>query len=190
LSIARQLVEMHGGTIAASSEGINKGATFTVNLPVMLAHRAAEPPAGIQPALDSTYLSDLTGIRVLAVDDDPDALTMVCDILETAGAVVSTANSAEAALARLETEEPQVLVADLGMPHVDGFQLITRIRQSARPLIRSVPAAALTAYARSGERAKALRAGFQMHLSKPINPAELVDAVRALSRTRTHDSGA
>jgi len=190
LSIARQLVEMHGGSITGHSEGADKGATFTVKLPVMLAHREADPDSGIPRPLDPTYLSDLTGIRVLAVDDDADALAMVCDILEAAGAVVSTANSAKAALARLETEQPQVIVADLGMPHVDGFELITRIRESARPAIRGVPAAALTAYARSDERARALRAGFQMHLSKPINPVELVDAVRALSRTRADESGA
>ena len=189
LSIARQLAEMHGGSITADSEGVDKGATFRVKLPVMLAHRVSEPAAGVPLPLDPTYLSDLTGIRVLAVDDDADALAMVCDILETAGAIVSTANSAESALARLETEQPQVLVADLGMPRVDGFQLIARIRQSARPSIRGIPAAALTAYARSGERAKALRAGFQMHLSKPISPVELVDAVRALSRTHMGDSG-
>jgi PAS domain S-box-containing protein len=190
LSITRQLIEMHGGTITGESEGVNKGATFTVKLPVMLAHHAGTDPTETMPLpAGTTYLSDLTGITVLAVDDDDDALAMVRDILEAAGAEVTTAKSAEMALAQLRTDRPDVLVADLGMPRVDGFQLIAQVRQNGDAAIRSVPAAALTAYARSDDRARALRAGFQMHLAKPINPVELVDAVRTLSRTRTGEPG-
>ena len=127
----------------------------------------------------------LDGIRVMVVDDDDDALRLVRDILESAGAHVLTAASAEAALERLQSERPQVLISDLGMPDMDGFQFIKHIRQLADTVLRGIPAAALTAYARSGDRAKSLRAGFEMHLSKPIEPAELVAAVGALSRRQS-----
>ncbi len=103
-------------------------------------------------------------------------------MLEAAGARVSTSATAEDAIRILEAELPQVLVADLGMPRVDGFQLIERIRGHRSPLVRHVPAAALTAYARSDDRVRALRAGFQIHLAKPIDPAELITAVGALAR--------
>jgi CheY-like chemotaxis protein len=126
--------------------------------------------------------SDLEGIRVLAVDDDEDSLYLVREILESAGADVTTVTSAGAALDRLSSGRPDVLVADLGMPDMDGFQLIKEIRQLTDPLLRRVPAAALTAYARSTDRARALRSGFEMHLAKPIDPAELVAAVGSLAR--------
>jgi CheY-like chemotaxis protein len=119
---------------------------------------------------------------VLAVDDDPDAVTLVADLLQAAGARVSTASSADDALRVIEAEVPQVIVSDLGMPRVDGFQLIERIRGHRDPLVRHLPAAALTAYARSDDRVKALRAGFQIHLAKPIDPTELVTAVAALAK--------
>ena len=121
-------------------------------------------------------------MHVLAVDDDLDAVTLVAELLETAGARVTTASSAEDALRVLETELPDVILTDLGMPQVDGFQLIERIKGHRNPLVRHVPAAALTAYARSDDRVKALRAGFHIHLAKPIDPAELVAAVAALAQ--------
>jgi CheY-like chemotaxis protein len=117
----------------------------------------------------------------MAVDDDPDAVTLVAELLEAAGARVSTAASAEEALRIMDDEPPQVLVTDLGMPRVDGFQLIERVRGHHNPLVRRVPAAALTAYARSEDRVKALRSGFQIHLAKPIDPSELVTAVAAIA---------
>ena len=187
LSIARQLAEMHGGTIDAASGGPGQGSTFTLKLPLMIVHSISREDserghsrasAGTQPI----PLGDLSGVRVVAVDDDGDAVTLVAELLEAAGAQVSTAASADAALRLMETEPPQVLVTDLGMPQVDGFQLIERVRAHHNPLVRRVPAAALTAYARSEDRVKALRAGFQIHLAKPIDPTELVTAVAALAR--------
>ena len=118
----------------------------------------------------------------MVVDDDEDALALVRDILEAAGAEVVTAASAAGALERLERDRPQVLISDLGMPDMDGFQFIKQIRQLTDMGLRRIPAAALTAYARSGDRAKSLRAGYEMHLSKPVEPSELVAAVGALSR--------
>src|SRR5207302_10320921 len=124
--------------------------------------------------------ASLGGIRVLAVDDDADARAMVREMLEAAGAQVTTVDSAKSALEEIARARPDALLADLGMPGMDGFELITRVRHSADTEIRHVPAAALTAYARSEDRTKALRSGFQIHLAKPIDPAELVAAVASL----------
>ncbi|HXI30911.1 MAG TPA: ATP-binding protein, partial [Vicinamibacterales bacterium] len=188
LGIARQLVEMHGGTIHASSEGRGKGAAFIVRLPTLAAVQAdrrlssADPPS--RAVFGGVEASNLRGVRVLAVDDEPDALTLITEILEAAGAHVSIAHSATEALGAIQLACPDVLVADLGMPRVDGFELIARIRQSSDRCVREIPAAALTAYARSEDRARAIRSGFQIHLAKPIDPAALIAAiVRLTDRT-------
>ncbi len=187
LSIVQQLVELHGGTVTAASDGPGKGATFRVTLPVVSSELVAGTQGGFARS-DAQHLAsvlpDLSGLRVLAIDDEPDALAMVRDILEARGALVTTATSADGALEALAAAPPDVVVADLAMPHVDGFALIARIRQSADPAIANVPAAALTAFARSDDRQRAVRAGYQVHLSKPIDPAELIATVRALSRRR------
>jgi CheY-like chemotaxis protein len=125
---------------------------------------------------------DLEGVHVLAVDDEADALTLVSELLRTAGATVTTARSAAEAMAHLQSAAPHVLLADIGMPQLDGFQFLEQVRQHPNVAVRRVPAAALTAYARSEDRVRALRAGFQMHLAKPIDPAELVATVAALSK--------
>lgn len=186
LSIARQLAEMHGGTIEAASGGLGQGATFTVKLPLMIVHPSHEESARVYPrtiaGVQSIPRGDLRNVHVLAIDDDPDAVTLVAELLAAVGARVSTASSADDAIRLLEAELPDVIVTDLGMPRVDGFQLIERIRGHRNPLVRHVPAAALTAYARSEDRVKALRAGFQIHLAKPIDPTELVTAVAALAK--------
>jgi signal transduction histidine kinase/ActR/RegA family two-component response regulator len=186
LSIARQLAEMHGGTIEAASGGLRQGSTFTLKVPLMIVHPvAADETARIHPrgpgSSQPIPFGDLRGVHVMAVDDDPDAVTLVAELLEAAGARVSTAASAEEALRIMDDEPPQVLVTDLGMPRVDGFQLIERVRGHHNPLVRRVPAAALTAYARSEDRVKALRSGFQIHLAKPIDPNALVTAVAAIA---------
>ena len=189
LAIARQIVELHGGTIHASSGGEGKGATFRVELPVMIVHSAvvvgAEPRVHPRTEVRVTPMNDhaLSDVRVLAVDDDADALTLVREILETAGAQVFTAASAPAALAVLEEQSPDVLISDLGMPGMDGFELIQRVRTLTNEK-KDIPAAALTAYALSEDRARALRTGFEMHLAKPIDPSELVAAVASLARRR------
>jgi CheY-like chemotaxis protein len=124
----------------------------------------------------------LDGVRILVVDDDRDALALVREILEATGAVVTTADSGHAALDKLQRVRPDVLIADLGMPHMNGFELIDRIRHSEDSYIRAIPAAAFTAFARSEDRAKALRSGFEMHLAKPIEPGELMAAAAVLAR--------
>ena len=132
-------------------------------------------------------LARLDGIHVLAVDDEEDSLTLLREILETAGAQVTTVTSGQEALDAVEKIAPRVVIADIGMPGTDGFELIRRIRQWPERSIREVPAAALTAYARSEDRQRALRSGFQVHLAKPIDPGELVVAVAAIARRQHLD---
>ena len=119
---------------------------------------------------------------MLAIDDEEDALTLLRVVLETAGADVTTWLLAATALEQIEALRPDVLIVDLGMPEMDGFELIARIRASTNPAVRDVPAAALTAFARSEDRTKALRSGFEMHLAKPVDPGELVASVATLVR--------
>jgi CheY-like chemotaxis protein len=177
---------MHGGTVDASSEGEGKGATFHVRLPLMIVHPDALNPRREHPQTERrealTGLGNLTGIHVLAIDDEEDALTLLRVVLEAAGAEVTAFASPLIALERISEVRPHVLVVDLGMPAIDGFELIRRIRNSTDPRVRSVPAAALTAFARSEDRTKALQSGFEMHLSKPVDPGELVASVATLAR--------
>jgi PAS domain S-box-containing protein len=186
LAIVRHIVEMHGGTVEASSAGEGEGATFRVRLPLMIVHsdaleaRREHPRTAGREAL--TGLADLTGIHVFAIDDEEDALNLLRVVLEAAGAEVTTLGSPLTALERIEEVKPHVLVVDLGMPGMDGFELITRIRKSSNAAVRSLPAAALTAFARSEDRTKALRSGFEMHLAKPVDPGELVASVATLAR--------
>ena len=184
LAITRHLVELHGGTIEATSDGVGKGSTFHVSLPVMIVHgtgTSATPPAPQDRANPVSSIPNLRGVRILVVDDDGDALALLREILESTGAQVTTVDSAKAALQSVEMARPDVLIADLGMPDMDGFELISQLRRARNTNIRDVPAAALTAYARSEDRAKALRSGFQMHLAKPIDPGELMAAVASLA---------
>ena len=189
LSIARHLTELHGGTIEAASGGLGQGATFRLKMPLMIIHPVRERTTRVHPRSPSRASAigagDLEKVHILAVDDDADALALVAELLEAAGARVSTARSAEDALRQVSSEAPNVLIADLGMPHVDGFQLIERLRRHRDPRVRAIPAAALTAYARSDDRVKALRAGFQIHLAKPIDPGELVATIAALAKRFT-----
>jgi PAS domain S-box-containing protein len=183
LAISRQLVEMHGGTITGTSGGVGAGATFTVSLPVVAEERAAPTVVNTVHTSRSAPrpVPNLHGVDVLVVDDDADALSMARDILEVSGARIETMNSASQALTAMHAHCPDVLVADLGMPGMDGFELIATVRRNSDPKLRNVPAAALTAYARSEDRARALRSGFNIHLAKPIEPADLIAAVVTLS---------
>jgi PAS domain S-box-containing protein len=186
LAIVHHIVEMHGGTVQASSAGEGQGSTFSVRLPLMIVRpdaleaRREHPRTERREAL--TGLADLQGIHVLAIDDEEDALTLLRVVLEAAGARVTTVSSSLAAIARIAEVTPHVLVVDLGMPEMDGFELIARIRKSEDAAIRNLPAAALTAFARSEDRTKALRSGFEMHLAKPVDPGELVASVATLAR--------
>ena len=187
LAIVRHIVEMHGGTVDASSAG--EGQRRDVPRAAAADDRASgrrcetrreHPRTERREAL--TGLGDLEGIHVLAIDDEEDALTLLRVVLEAAGAEVTTLSSPPTALERIADVKPHVLVVDLGMPEMDGFELITRIRKSTNAAIRNLPAAALTAFARSEDRTKALRSGFEMHLAKPVDPGELVASVATLAR--------
>ena len=185
LAIARHLLELHGGTISAASAGAGRGATFTVTLPLMVVH--AEPGAAAErrhpTAVESLpYESGpaLDGLRVLIVDDEPDTREMLEAVLSARGAAVVTVASAGEALGALGRETFDVLVSDIGMPGEDGYELIRRVR-ALGPGRGSVPAAALTAYARDDDRIRALLAGFQIHIPKPVNPAELAAVIATLA---------
>ena len=177
LTIVRHLVELHGGTVRAHSEGRGKGATFTVVLP-----RAGGPPAlarvGARASVVATPAEPLRGVRVLFVDDNADARTFVRAALESAGAVVRTAASASEALTVFDREPFDVVLTDIGMPLVDGYDFVRHLRGHARGA--STPAIALTAYAGTDDERRALAAGFQRHVAKPVDPVELVNAVRAV----------
>jgi PAS domain S-box-containing protein len=189
LAIAKQLAELHGGTITASSGGLGHGATFTVKLPLMIVHQPMPPehqrehPHTDRRRPELKTIPRLEGIHVLAVDDEPDSLELLRTVLEGAGATVSTSRSGPEALDAIRHKVLDVLIADVGMPGMDGLQLIRHVRQMQEPT-RSIPAAALTAYARSQDRITSLASGFHMHLVKPIDPLELVVAVATLAPRR------
>ncbi|MDZ8183988.1 MAG: PAS domain S-box protein [Nostoc sp. ChiSLP02] len=177
LAIVRQLVEAHGGTIKADSLGEGLGATFTVRLPLL----NVEPEINYQQELLPQELT-LTGVRVLAVDDDPDIRELLKVLFADYGAEVMVVKSAAQVLATIEYFQPDVLVSDIGMPEVDGYSLIEQIRALPSHQGGQVKAIALTAYARSDDRQRALNTGFHQHIAKPIDPEQLVQAVAALAQ--------
>ena len=191
LAIVRHVVEMHGGTVAASSPGKGQGATFKVRFPrasdILLQPEKRPPgPEGKQP-MQPNQTDDketLGGLRVLVVDDDLDTLEMLKVILHNRGADVHTASSAREALEALEHSLPDALVSDLAMPEQDGYELIELIRQRGPERGGNIPAAALTAYARVEDRVRALKAGFQMYVPKPVDANELVAVVANLAHLR------
>jgi PAS domain S-box-containing protein len=185
LALVRHLIELHGGTVQASSDGPGHGATFTVTLPIkpeLFARAASEPllrAPGISPARRRTV--SLRGLKVLAVDDEADARELVRTVLEHEGATVLTVGTAPEAFSRLTSLRPDVVVCDIGMPIEDGYSLIRRIRALAPERGGRTPAIALTTYAREEDRRKALAAGFEVHVPKPVDPAELVEVVARLT---------
>jgi CheY-like chemotaxis protein len=189
LAIVRHLVELHGGTVRAHSEGRDRGATFTVELPVMPLREAIveHDGAGRELLELQTVPGHLAGVRVLVVDDHTDSGELIGMVLEQAGAVVQLARSAEEALAYLRQASVHVLVSDLSMPGMDGYQLLGAVRAMERIRGRDpVSAVALTAYAGGEDRARALAIGFQAFASKPIEPAELIDLVAKTMDGREH----
>ncbi|MGE5660062.1 MAG: PAS domain S-box protein, partial [Actinomycetota bacterium] len=177
LAIVRSLVEAHGGTIAADSPGEGQGATFTVCFP-LLDLEPEVPPLEQHPLQDL----DLTGVRVLAVDDEPDARDLLAMVLTVYGAEVLTVTSAAEVLAALGSFQPDVLVSDIGMPDIDGYCLIQHIRALPAEKGGGIPAIALTAYAREEDHQRAIASGFQQQVTKPLEPEQLVQVVVALVR--------
>ena len=189
LSIVRQLVELHGGTVSASSEGDERGATFTVKLPMAVVSRRQEGPRQpLQQALVSEGLNcppELEGLRVLIVDDEQDSRDVLKATLEMCGVQVRAASSVAECLALLAAERPDLLLSDIGMPEEDGYALIRKVRSLPREAGGELPVVALTAYARPEDRTRALLLGFTTHLPKPVEPLELLAVVASLSgRTR------
>lgn len=184
LAIVRNLIEMHGGIVKADSHGEGKGAIFTVSLPLL----PDESPSLIDEQNYPVFLPPnslpLTGIRVLVVEDDADSRDFITFVLEQDGAFVIPVSSAFEALQTLAEVKPNVLVSDIGMPDMDGYMLIHQLRTWASEQGGQIPAIALTAFARNDDQQKALKAGFQMHLSKPINPEELIAAIVKLLETK------
>ncbi|HEY5676249.1 MAG TPA: ATP-binding protein, partial [Myxococcales bacterium] len=183
LAIVRHLVEVHGGTVAAESEGEGHGARFSVRMPLRAVAPDAPAPAreGAQEvaarAPEAPARDLLAGLDVLVVDDEADARDLVAAVLSSCGASVRTAASVDEAIALLQQQRPNVLLSDIGLPTEDGFALIRRVRE----IDRDVPAAALTAYAGADDRRRALVAGFQAHVSKPVEPSELALLVASLA---------
>ncbi|MBA2502021.1 MAG: response regulator, partial [Pyrinomonadaceae bacterium] len=185
LAIVRHLVELHGGTVRVDSPGDGQGATFTVSLPLMIVHRAPDGEERRHPkaerAGEMMCPPELDGLRVLVVDDEPDARELLTVVLAQCGAEVTTAASVLDALAALEESRPDVIVSDIGMPEEDGYSLIRQIRALPDDRGGRIPAAALTAYAGAEDRKRALLAGFQLHIPKPVEPTELVAVVATLA---------
>jgi signal transduction histidine kinase len=182
LSLVSNLVEMHGGTIAAASEGEGKGARFTILLPIHAIEDAGPSSTASPSRVEARAAKQaLPGIRVLVVDDDPDARELVGEVLRAEGAVVSLAESVVTALEALEQFRPDVLLSDIAMAGADGYDLIRAIRALPAERGGMTPAAALTAYAREEDRNRAVTTGFQTHLAKPLEPAALLEAVARLA---------
>ena len=187
LAIVRHLVELHGGTVSADSEGDGQGATFTVVLPLIQTPDAARDErrqhtsAGERGSLSFECPPRLDGLKVLVVDDEPDARELLTAILRSCGADVSTAGSAAEALRQIEESTPDILLSDIGMPGEDGYDLIHKVRATETGRPSKLPAVALTAYAKVEDRIRALSAGFQAHVTKPVEPMEIATVIASLA---------
>ena len=185
LSIVKHLVELHGGTVEAQSVGEGQGSTFIVRLPIQIMHRERQDADGQPESEDGEEIAsaglNLAGVRVLVVDDEPDARELVRRLLSGFDAEVRMAGSADEALAMFRAEPPDMLLSDIGMPEKDGFDLMRAVRALPAEQGGKVPAAALTALARPQDRTRALLAGYQAHLAKPVGPAELIAMVATLT---------
>ncbi len=190
LAIVRHLVESHGGTVAVASPGESQGTTFSVTLPLVILHQSEDGSQRVHPRTETGGTAaapspDLRGVRVLVVDDELDSRLLVKRLLEDRHATVLTAASTAEALIAIREQNPTVILSDIGMPEADGYTLIHQVRSLPAHQGGNLPAAALTAFARSEDRCRALASGFQIHLSKPIEPAELLAAVASLADRKT-----
>ena len=195
LAIVRHLVELHGGAVTADSAGEGKGASFQVRLPLREAHakqgaevRLPEKDEGENFAYPPPGRPSLSGVRILVVDDQADTRDLLRTILEECGAEVREAGCVRQALERIKEWRPTVIVSDIGMPGEDGYVLIRRVREWEREAGTWTPAVALTAYARTEDRMRALLAGYQVHMAKPIEPAELALTVAGVVQSRPPSS--
>jgi PAS domain S-box-containing protein len=184
LSIVKHLIELHGGSVRVKSPGEDRGSTFVVELPISVIH---DKSPGRQDPLETSVdevarmsLPGLAGITALVVDDEPDARILISRVIEERGGSVIAVDNGAAALRALEGGRVDVVISDIGMPDFDGYQLIRQIRTAAHGPMRTVMAIALTAYARAEDRQRALLAGYQMHMPKPIDPRELVASIASL----------
>ncbi|MEG4285810.1 PAS domain S-box protein [Microcoleus sp. A006_D1] len=178
LAIVRQLIELHGGTVFAESPGEGLGATFTVRLPLLNDDSSRQEEAVVNSSLSPDISSlPLAGLRILVVDDEPDSRDFVAFVLQESGAEVISLSSAAEALLSIAQTAPDLLVSDIGMPEMDGYMLIHSIRTQLAPQARELVAIAVTAYAGEANERQVLQAGFDKHLSKPIDPSELVATV-------------
>jgi len=185
LAIVRHLVELHGGTVHAESAGVGRGSTFTIELPRAVTDRVSDSGGDLQrttgaESAQSVRAGSLAGCHALVVDDDVDARELITMILTTAGATVRSASSAAEALQHLDAAWPDVLLADIGMPAADGHGLVREVRMREAKVGRHVPAVAVTAYATDLDRERALAAGFDRHVPKPIDAGVLIEAVLSL----------
>ncbi|MBD2297487.1 ATP-binding protein [Nostoc sp. FACHB-190] len=182
LAIVRHLVELHGGMITVDSPGDGQGTTFTVKLPLLLNKETISAPVSLTEANSDILpaFPSLAGVRVLVVDDEADTRDYISTVLQQCQAQVKTVASVPEALQMIAQWQPDVLVSDIGMPGEDGYSLIRQLRSQPPAQGGKIPAAALTAYARAEDRMRAIQAGFQLHLPKPIKPAELVTVVASL----------
>ncbi len=185
LAIVRQLVEAHGGAVRVDSAGEGQGATFSVRLPIVALKHRRDGDVSAQIPTPAPTTAALTGLSVLVVDDDDESRCVVATYLESHGAAVLTAQSASEALAILQRDQVDVLLADVAMPDEDGYSLVRKLRALQAARASTIPAAALTAFARDEDRQEALEAGFQLHLTKPIDAGALVAAVAMLGHVST-----
>ena len=185
LSIVKTLVALHLGTVEARSEGAGRGATFIIRLPINPVHVVQGPQepgaAGVATGLADPSSINLDGVRVLIVDDQPDARQLLARLLEGFGACASTAGSAAEALAALPTVRPHVLISDIAMPHENGFDLIRQVRALGYSA-KELPAVALTAFAQPEDRLRVTTAGFQVHVPKPVDPYDLIALIASLAK--------
>ncbi|MEO5717520.1 MAG: PAS domain-containing protein, partial [Chthoniobacterales bacterium] len=185
LAIAKQLVELHGGSIQAESAGKDQGTSFVVSLPIKVMHAHVDPAERRHPRAESEALpyqkcTDLADLKVLVVDDERDARELLRRMLENCEAEVVLAASAAEALSLLNEHAPDVLISDIGMAEIDGYEFLKKLRRQESAQSRKTPAIALTAFARSEDRTRALLAGFSAHVSKPVEPAELVATIASV----------
>jgi signal transduction histidine kinase/ActR/RegA family two-component response regulator len=195
LSIVRQLVELHGGVVSAHSAGPGTGSTFRMRFPTTSTQQNITEPTGHHPVVDAALASmeelrqvDLAGVKILVVDDEPDSRALIERLLQDCHASVVTAGSADEAMLALDIDAPHLMVSDIGMPGTDGYTLVRRVRALGDGRAR-IPAIAVTAYVRDEDRDMSERAGFQAHLCKPVDPAELQYTVERLARRSSMNQG-